>query len=214
MFLDHALILLAQVPWSSGVVILFSFHVLLSTVETLRMSLPSMSKVILIWEIMQATEGTPLSLNFPSKLLSLVMALLTFHVTFNIPEWAHLLAVRQVVKIYVWLAGMIILCLMRTFMTTSTFNTKGKRSDIIWEQQILNILRTVSRRRPGEVYCETTGFSGLMLIVNSSLNLGNSGRTTTRTISWTCDLSILASQRIFSTGLGVPQCSVLQIEHG
>lgn len=56
-------------------VILFSFPVLLSTADTLRMPLASMSKVTSIWGTPLGAGGIPVSSNLPKILLSLVIAL-------------------------------------------------------------------------------------------------------------------------------------------
>lgn len=63
------------VPLSLVIVILFSFPVLLSTADTLRMPFASMSKVTSIWGTPLGAGGIPVSSNFPRMLLSLVMAL-------------------------------------------------------------------------------------------------------------------------------------------
>ncbi|ETE67606.1 hypothetical protein L345_06605, partial [Ophiophagus hannah] len=67
-------------PWTSTsplslvMVILFSLPVLLSTADTLRIPLASMSKVTSIWGTPRGAGGMPVNSNLPSKLLSLVMA--------------------------------------------------------------------------------------------------------------------------------------------
>ncbi|CAG5867822.1 unnamed protein product [Menidia menidia] len=62
-------------PLSLVMVILFSLPVLLSTADTFRMPLASMSKVTWICGTPRGAGGIPASSNLPSRLLSLVMAL-------------------------------------------------------------------------------------------------------------------------------------------
>merc|ERR1719515_484007 len=61
-------------PLSLVMVILFFWPVLLSSAETLRMELASMSKITLIWGTPRGAGGIPESSNLPRRLLSLVRA--------------------------------------------------------------------------------------------------------------------------------------------
>mmetsp|Transcript_11052 Transcript_11052/g.47198 ORF Transcript_11052/g.47198 Transcript_11052/m.47198 type:complete len:225 (+) Transcript_11052:547-1221(+) len=193
-------------PLSLVMVILFFWPVDLSSAETFRMPLASMSKHTLIWGTPRGAGGMPCSSNLPSRLLSLVRLRSPSNTWISTPGWLS----EYVENTCSFLVGMVVLRGMSTVMTPPTVSRPMDRGDTSSRSRSW----TFSLPSPDRIAACTaapyaTASSGLMDL-HSSLPLKKSTRSDctlgmrveppTMTISCTEDLSIFESLRHFSTG--------------
>mmetsp|Transcript_11053 Transcript_11053/g.47204 ORF Transcript_11053/g.47204 Transcript_11053/m.47204 type:complete len:423 (+) Transcript_11053:547-1815(+) len=112
-------------PLSLVMVILFFWPVDLSSAETFRMPLASMSKHTLIWGTPRGAGGMPCSSNLPSRLLSLVRLRSPSNTWISTPGWLS----EYVENTCSFLVGMVVLRGMSTVMTPPTVSRPMDRGD-------------------------------------------------------------------------------------
>mmetsp|Transcript_14518 Transcript_14518/g.52203 ORF Transcript_14518/g.52203 Transcript_14518/m.52203 type:complete len:225 (-) Transcript_14518:956-1630(-) len=193
-------------PLSFVIVILFFWPVDLSSAETLRMPLASMSKQTLICGTPRGAGGIPCSSNFPRRLLSFVLERSPSNTWMSTPGWLS----EYVENTCSFLVGMVVLRGMSTVMTPPTVSrpmdsgetSRRRRS---WTFSLPSPLRIAAWTAAPYA----TASSGLMDLhsslplkksLRSDCTLGMRVEPPTSTISCTEDLSILESRRHFSTG--------------
>mmetsp|Transcript_37812 Transcript_37812/g.118466 ORF Transcript_37812/g.118466 Transcript_37812/m.118466 type:complete len:227 (-) Transcript_37812:1105-1785(-) len=194
-------------PLSLVMVIFSSLPVDFSTARTLRMPLASMSKVTSICGTPRGIGGIPLRLNLPRRLQSRVMERSPSYTWMSTPGWLS----WKVEKVWVFLAGTVVLRLMRAVMTPPAVSrprdsgvTSSRRSSESFSDESLP-----ERMAACTVAPKATASSGLMSL-HGSLPLKNSVRRLwilgmrveppTSTTSSTPPLETPESSSTFSTG--------------
>mmetsp|Transcript_22411 Transcript_22411/g.42738 ORF Transcript_22411/g.42738 Transcript_22411/m.42738 type:complete len:337 (-) Transcript_22411:604-1614(-) len=193
-------------PLSLVMVILFFWPVVLSSADTLRIPLASMSKHTLIWGTPRGAGGIPDSSNLPKRLLSRVRERSPSNTWIRTPGWLS----AYVENTCSFLVGMVVLRGIKTVITPPAVSSPRDRGVTSRRSKSC----TFSDPSPERMAACTaapyaTASSGLMLLHSSfplkksesrDWILGIRVDPPTRTTSCTVPLSILESRNTFSTG--------------